>query len=49
MNLAKLNVLCAAILFLALALWMLKSTRTATAYEEALAECGYLNSSRTTQ
>ena len=49
MNLAKLNVLCAAIFFLALALWMLKSPRAATAYEEAPAECGYLNSRRTTQ
>lgn len=49
MNLSKLNVLCAAVLFLTLTLFMLRSARAATAYEEALSECGYLNSSPTTQ
>jgi hypothetical protein len=47
-NLSKLNALCAVVLFLALVLSMLRSASAATAYEEALAECGYLNSSRTT-
>jgi len=48
-NLSKLNVLRGAVFFLTLALCMLKSASAATAYEEALAKCRYLNSSRTTQ